>query len=116
VRRRAATRTDSHQLWVLPHSPGHTRALDLLSRTQEAHWFDTPVRSDKESAFAIGGGYACVQGAQPSPPSPTPAPSTCEDIVTYCDASQCATKSYLIPVCQKTCGCCGSAITPSYCK
>ena len=83
----------------------------LQAGTGCGNWHD-----DKESAFAIGGGNACVQGAQPGPPSPPPAPSTCEDIVPYCARDDCGTKTYIIPVCQKTCGCCGEAIKPSYCN
>lgn len=77
------------------------------------NWHD-----DKQSAFAIGGGNACIQGATPEPPTPAPTPPTCEDIVSYCSdygRSQCEAKSYIIPVCKETCGCC-DAYKPSYCS
>lgn len=77
---------------------------------------------DKESGFAIGGGMACVQGPTPAPPAPPgPSPSSCKDIVSYCKDEikipliDCKKKSYLVPVCKKTCGCCEDFDKPEFC-
>jgi len=77
-------------------------------------------REDNESSIAIGGGWACVQGPTPSPPSPSPPPTHCEDIVDYCKDqvgthAQCKAKSYIVPLCKKTCGCCDPD-PPAYCS
>merc|ERR1711974_280195 len=59
--------------------------------------------TDKMSAIGIGGGFACVQGPTPKPPSPPPAPEECKDIVSYCskyDKEKCKKTSYIIPVCK----------------
>merc|ERR1712139_664306 len=50
---------------------------------------------DMDSAFAIGGGNACVQGSTPAAPTPAPSPSACKDIASYCHeyVGQCASKS-----------------------
>lgn len=97
------------------------------------NWHD-----DKESIFAMGGGFSCVQGGPPSPtpspPSPTPAPpsppsptppsppSACHDDMSpeYCHKYQhkdCKEFKFLIPVCRQTCGCCEPEkfLRPDYC-
>lgn len=96
--------------WVVQNSWGASWGENGFFRIK--NWHD-----DMESAIAIGGGYACLQGATPPPPGPAPSPVTCDDIASYCsdyDKTQCEAKSYLIPVCQKSCGCC-DAWKPSYC-
>lgn len=78
------------------------------------NWHD-----DMQSAFAIGGGQSCVSGSLPDVPTPPPTPPPCQDIASYCkdyDHAQCAEKTYLIPVCQMSCGCCDPDVAPDYCK
>jgi|ERR1712216_357794 len=74
--------------------------------------------ADMQSAIAIGGGFACVDGPTPAPPSPPPTPSKCQDIAGYCskyDHTKCAQESYIVPVCKRSCGCCDTGVKPSYC-
>jgi hypothetical protein len=98
--------------WTVQNSWGPTWGESGFFRIENWH-------EDNESSIAIGGGWACVQGATPTPPSPGPAPSHCDDIVTYCKDydthAKCAAKPYVIPVCKKTCGCCDSS-PPAYCN
>jgi cathepsin B len=98
--------------WIVQNSWGPEWGENGFFRI--ANW-----REDNESSIAIGGGWACVDGATPAPPSPPPSPEHCEDIVSYCKQynthEKCAAKSYIIPVCRKTCGCC-DVVAPKYCN
>jgi cathepsin B len=96
------------EYWLVANSWGTSWGMDGYFKIA----FD-----DKESGFALGGGFNCGD-LSPAPPGPAPGPSpapTCKDIMDKCSQfkNECAA---IHGECMETCGCCKEFDKPKYCS